>query len=328
VIPGLLDVTPTLTLLWTIMAGVTIIQLVRSWRVLHQSCLTLELVTLAAAIGILVLAPVGVVVHELGHAAVARAFGARDIAINLSFIHGSVSYRGFLRPEQRWLIAAAGPAVNAGVGLLALAISTRLPLSMGAIARYFGLWALLSMLVFYPIGSFVERSGDFTVIFAGNTPRLATIAAVSWLACASAGILLYRWSGRRFNHVEQEAVMGSAQMEPTIPRGARFHVRRPVRSIHRGDIVVVRRGEETAVQRVVGIPGDILEIAGGQLLLDGEPAAEPYATEPMAFVVPALRIEDDYYFVLGDNRNYSIDDSQPVQPIRRKAIVAVKSACA
>jgi signal peptidase I len=324
----MIDATPVLTLLWAIMVGVTAIQLLRGWRVFTQSCLTPELVTLAAAIGILVLAPVGVVVHELGHAAVARAFGARDIAINLSYIHGSVSYRGFLRPEQRWLIATAGPAVNAGAGLLALVISTRLPLGFGAIARYFGLWALLSMLVFYPVGSFVEGSGDFTVIFSPATPRLTAMAAVGWLACACVGALLYRRAGQRFNHVDREAVMGSPQMEPTIPRGTRFHVRRPVRSIHRGDIVVVRRGEETAVQRVVGVPGDVVEIAGGQLLLDGEPAAEPYVIEPMAFVVPALRIEDDHYFVLGDNRNYAIDDARPVQPVRREAIVAVKSACA
>jgi signal peptidase I len=309
------------------MVGLTTIRLVRSRHVLTQRCLTPELVTLAAAIGILVLAPVGVVVHELGHAAVARAFGARDIAINLSFIHGSVSYRGFLRPEQRWLIAAAGPALNAGAGLLALAISARLPLGLGAIARYFGLWALLSMLVFYPIGSFVERTGDFTVIFSLTTPRLAAIAAASWLACILTGTLLYRWSGRRFNHVDREAVMGSAQMEPTIPRGSHFHVRRPVPAIHRGDIVVIREGDVTNVQRVIALPGDVVEISGGRLLLDGEPTAEPYVIEPMAFVVPALRIEDDHYLVLGDNRNYAIDDSQPVRPIRREAIVAVKSVC-
>ena len=62
------------------------------------------------------------------------------------------------------------------------------------------------------------------------------------------------------------------------------------------------------VKRIIGIPGDIVEIKNDTVYVNGEQLEEPYLKESMAlgqnmvFEVPA-----DSYFVMGDNRNISND---------------------
>ena len=76
------------------------------------------------------------------------------------------------------------------------------------------------------------------------------------------------------------------------------------------------------VKRVIGLPGDTLEWVEGELLLNGEPLAEPYL-DPARCRFPRTRppvtLGPDEYFVLGDNRDSS-NDSRRVGPISRRAI--------
>ena len=77
-----------------------------------------------------------------------------------------------------------------------------------------------------------------------------------------------------------------------------------------GDVVVVRlptQGNELLIKRVIGLPGDVIEIHDGQVFVNGQPLDEPYLVgNPSGFygptTVPPLNI-----FVLGDNRNFSND---------------------
>lgn len=82
--------------------------------------------------------------------------------------------------------------------------------------------------------------------------------------------------------------------------------------IERGDVIVFRFPEDPArsyIKRVVGLPGETVEIRGGRVLIDGRPQPEPYVPtryRDRSSHAP-LRVEDGAYYVLGDHRNTSND---------------------
>ncbi len=81
----------------------------------------------------------------------------------------------------------------------------------------------------------------------------------------------------------------------------------------RGDIVIFHYPDNEKVyfvKRVIGLPGDTVDIYGGHVYLNGsqEPLMEEYIREPMVPDIPMhFEVPEDCYFMLGDNRNYSKD---------------------
>lgn len=85
----------------------------------------------------------------------------------------------------------------------------------------------------------------------------------------------------------------------------------------RGDIVVFkypRNPEVDYVKRIVGLPGETLEVIGETVYIDGKPLDEPYARwEPTPFSLgeayrfPKVTVPTGTYFMMGDNRNHSQD---------------------
>ena len=81
----------------------------------------------------------------------------------------------------------------------------------------------------------------------------------------------------------------------------------------RGDIVIFRfpdNEEIYYVKRVIGLPGDTIDIVDGHVYLNGSetPLDEPYIREPMIPEEPMhFEVPEDSYFMMGDNRNYSSD---------------------
>ena len=61
------------------------------------------------------------------------------------------------------------------------------------------------------------------------------------------------------------------------------------------------------VKRVIGLPGETVEVRLGRVLIDGRPIAEPYLTAPGTYSMPARRLGPGEYFVLGDSRDASND---------------------
>lgn len=98
--------------------------------------------------------------------------------------------------------------------------------------------------------------------------------------------------------------------------GGRPHAFLPTRGIRRGDVVVFkypRRPELDFVKRCLGLPGETVALAGGRLLIDGRPAAEPYlgAGGPQRRTsYGPRRIPGASYFCLGDNRDDSSDSRE------------------
>lgn len=115
-------------------------------------------------------------------------------------------------------------------------------------------------------------------------------------------------------------------MEPTLlPRDRvlvdKFFYR--LRKQHRGDVIVLRyplNPQRNYIKRIVGLPGDTLEVKGGTLYANGRRVTEPYLNgTPQGdygpFVVP-----DDSVFVMGDNRNNS-EDSRAFGALKKEFIV-------
>lgn len=115
-------------------------------------------------------------------------------------------------------------------------------------------------------------------------------------------------------------------MEPNLHSAQRVVVEKVTYHLshgpRRGDIVVIDLPDQAdlLIKRVVGLPGDTVEVRGGQVYIDNQPLDEPWATMPggrdsAPQVIPPLHV-----FVLGDNRGYS-NDSRAFGPVHRDYIV-------
>lgn len=92
----------------------------------------------------------------------------------------------------------------------------------------------------------------------------------------------------------------------------------------RGDIVIlhhpVKGQERDLVKRIVGLPGDRLRIANGVVFINGRELIEPYVKEPWRGDLAEVQIPEGSYFVMGDNRNNSLD-SRMFGPVREELII-------
>ncbi len=76
----------------------------------------------------------------------------------------------------------------------------------------------------------------------------------------------------------------------------------------RGDVIVFRHPQNdlNLIKRVVGLPGDDVEIRDRQVFVNGVPLNEPYIEAPPAYN-GFWKVPENEFFVLGDNRNNSSD---------------------
>ncbi|MBM4062938.1 MAG: signal peptidase I [Planctomycetes bacterium] len=112
--------------------------------------------------------------------------------------------------------------------------------------------------------------------------------------------------------VVQISVVRGSSMEPALHDGDRLVVDRVscgMNLVQRGDIVVLRFPRDPAidfVKRVVALPGDLVEMRDGVLLVNGR-ACEDYDCIQDRQRLEPLVVPDRHYFVLGDNRPISCD---------------------
>ena len=110
------------------------------------------------------------------------------------------------------------------------------------------------------------------------------------------------------------SVVPSGSMESTIMTGSRMMGLRVTywfSDPQRGDIVVFKYPDDPSqnfVKRVIGTPGDVVEIKAGVTYVNGEVLDEPYLNEtPAPRDFGPYEVPEGHYFMMGDNRNNSND---------------------
>ncbi len=107
-------------------------------------------------------------------------------------------------------------------------------------------------------------------------------------------------------------VVGSS-MEPNLEDGQRLLVNKVVYRLHepqRGEIIVFHPtggGRDDLIKRIIALPGDTIEIAGGAVYINELAIDEPYIKAAPSYTMASEEIPEGEYFVLGDNRNNSTD---------------------
>ena len=105
----------------------------------------------------------------------------------------------------------------------------------------------------------------------------------------------------------QPTIVYGQSMEPNLHDQERvildkvsYHIGTPAR----GDIVVFPvKGEPLPlIKRVIGLPGETVEVRDGRVLMNGIALREPYVSGPTVGNMASVRVPADTVFVMGDNR--------------------------
>lgn len=100
-------------------------------------------------------------------------------------------------------------------------------------------------------------------------------------------------------------------MLPTLNTGNHVVVEkyfnRDIASLESGNIIVFEKNNIINVKRIVGFPGDKVEIKSGYTFVNGKPIYEPYANTPSTFTFLPVIVPDNCVFVLNDDRTDPLD---------------------
>jgi signal peptidase I len=128
----------------------------------------------------------------------------------------------------------------------------------------------------------------------GRVYWITAIAAIGWLALLRTQFMLSLTSGE--------------SMQPTIQNPdllvvfrTAYHTQPP----SRGDVVVVREAGELIVKRIVGLPGDEVEVRRGVIYLNDELLLEPYCgagVKDSELNITRGKMSGERFAILGDNR--------------------------
>lgn len=118
--------------------------------------------------------------------------------------------------------------------------------------------------------------------------------------------------------VAEARYIPSGSMLPTLQINDRLIVDKVgyrFRTPQRGDIVVFsptdalqrQNFHDAFIKRVIGLPGDRVEVKGGRVFINDQPLRENYVAEVAQYQYGPVMVPSNAYLVLGDNRNNSYD---------------------
>ena len=139
-------------------------------------------------------------------------------------------------------------------------------------------------------------------------------------------IVLLTWVIVTF--VGQRTKVDGHSMEPTLSDGDNLIVDKlsyRFRDPERYDIIVFpyQHAENTYyIKRIIGLPGETVQVIDGYMYINGKKLDEHYGAEVMedpGIAAEPIKLGDDEYFVLGDNRNHSQDSRDPYVGVLKRS---------
>lgn len=166
-----------------------------------------------------------------------------------------------------------------------------------------------------PQKSFFERLGGYFVEFFETVVVFGAIFAAIYLFIA------------QFHKVSGNSMVPTFESgDYLITEKISYRFRDP----KSGQIIVLknpRDESEDFIKRIIAVPGDTIQISAGSVYLNGQPLKEDYLpagrlTRSGAFLTEGslVRVGNNQYFVIGDNRNHS-SDSREWGPVTKEEIV-------
>ena len=98
----------------------------------------------------------------------------------------------------------------------------------------------------------------------------------------------------------------SGSMLKTIAINDQLLIKKDISSLQRGDIIVFYHENELMIKRLIGMPGEVVDIRNGVVYIDGEQLDEGYVGSK-DFFTGTYVVPKDSFFMLGDNRANSCD---------------------
>lgn len=106
-------------------------------------------------------------------------------------------------------------------------------------------------------------------------------------------------------------------MYPTLKNNEILLLEKYKKDFKKDDIVVVKTNGEKIIKRIIGTPGDTVAYLNNVLFINGKATNDHFANLTEDF--EAITLKDDEYFVLGDNRERSLD-SRYIGPVKKSSI--------
>jgi signal peptidase I len=155
----------------------------------------------------------------------------------------------------------------------------------------------------------IDREPKKTARSHQENPLWEVVKTVATAAVLALGIRTF---------VAEARYIPSESMVPTLEINDRliiekvgYHFREP----QRGDVVVFsptktleeQNYHEAFIKRVIGLPGETVEVRNGRVYINNEPLSEPYIADEPDYQYGPQTVPQGQYLVLGDNRNKSYD---------------------
>ena len=130
------------------------------------------------------------------------------------------------------------------------------------------------------------------------------ISTIGSILVAVAAIIIFSWL------LSPVLNITGSGMSPTLESGQTVLCSK-ISDIEQGDIIAFYYNRKILIKRVIGVPGDTIEITSdGTVIRNGSPLEEPYTTEKALgkcdIQFPCV-LDEGCYFVMGDNRDSSVD---------------------